>query len=136
VRVRAPWATRHQWGYLYEALEVDGQNRSEFLLVPAVDKGISAVFLRQRGELEPEALHLVIWDHAGFHPRDGASFVSANVRLPGLPPTVPNSTPIEGPGGRSKDAVSNQRWGRLRALEDAILDEIAAIRQGGAAVSG
>jgi transposase len=136
VRVCAPYATRYQWGYLYEALEVDGLNRSEFLFVPTVDKDISAAFLRQISEVEPGALHLVIWDNAGFHPRDGESSVPANVRLLGLPPYSPELNPVEGLGDRIKDAVSNKLWTTLRTLEDAILDEIAAIRQGGAAVSG
>ena len=136
VRVRAPWAARYQWGYLYEALEVDGQNRSEFLFVPTVDKDISAAFLRQISELEPEARHIVIWDNAGFHPRDGESSVPSNIRLLGLPPYSPELNPVEGLGDLIKDAVSNKLWSTLRTLEDAILDEIAAIRQGGAAVSG
>jgi hypothetical protein len=43
---------------------------------------------------------------------------------------------VEGLGDRIKDAVSNKLWTTLRCLEEAILEEIAAIRQGGAAVSG
>ena len=136
VRVHAPWATRYQWGYLYEALEIDGANKSEFLFVPTVDKAISAVFLRQISALDPGALHLVIWDNAGFHPRDGEASVPANVRLLGLPPYSPELNPVEGLGDRIKDAVSNKLWATLRSLEDAILNEIAVIRNGGAAVSG
>jgi hypothetical protein len=69
VRVHAPWATRYQWGYLYEALEIDGAHASEFFFVPTVDKAISAAFLRQIGELDAKTLHVVICDNAGLHPR-------------------------------------------------------------------
>ena len=31
VRVHAPYATKYQWGYLHEALEVDGAHRAELL---------------------------------------------------------------------------------------------------------
>ena len=136
VRMHAPWATRYQWGCLHEALEIDGANASEFLFVSTVDKDISAVFLRQISDLDPGALHLVIWDHAGFHPRDGETSVPANVRLLGLPPYSPELNPVEGLGARIKHAVGNRLWKNLRSLEDAIPEEIAAIREGGAVVSG
>ena len=136
VRVHAPYATRYQWGYLNEALEVDGQNRSEFLFMPTVRKDLSNVFLKQISEVEPEALHIVIWDGAGFHARDGEAGVPANVRLIRLPPYSPELNPVEGLGDRIKDAVSNHLWDNLRSLEDAIIEEIADIRKGGSAVAG
>jgi transposase len=135
-RVYAPYATRYQWGYLHEALEVDGQNRSEFLFMPTVCKDISNIFLKQISEVEPEALHLVIWDGAGFHPLDGETGVPANVRLIKLPPYSPELNPVEGLGDRIKDAVSNRLWSNLRSLEEAIIEEIADIRAGGMAVAG
>ena len=136
VRVHAPYATRYQWGYLYEALEVDGASHSEFLFVPTVSKQISNLFLKQVSEVEPEALHIVIWDGAGFHPREGEAGVPTNVRLIQLPAYSPELNPVEGLGDRIKDAVSNRLWSTLRSLEDAILEEIAPIREGGVAVAG
>ncbi|MDR0352477.1 MAG: transposase [Opitutaceae bacterium] len=91
-------------------LEIDGANKREFLFVPTADKDNSVVFLRQISELDPDALHLVIWDKTGFHPRDGEASVPANVRLPGLPPYSPELNPVEGLSERIKDAVSNQLW--------------------------
>jgi transposase len=136
VRVHAPYATRYQWGYLYEALEVDGQSRSEFLFMPTVSKDISNLFLRQLSEVEPEALHIVIWDGAGFHAKDAERGVPENVRLVALPAYSPELNPVEGLGDRIKDAVSNRLFKTLRGLEDAILEEIEQIRAGGEAVSG
>jgi len=37
VRVHVPYATRYKWGYLHEAMEVDGENRLELLFTPAID---------------------------------------------------------------------------------------------------
>jgi hypothetical protein len=136
VRVHAPYATRHQWGYLYETLEVDGKNRSEFLFVPTVRKDISNRFLQQLSEVEPQALPTVIWDGAGFHAKDGEPGVPANVRLPPFPAHSPELNPVEGLGERIKDAVGNRLFKTLRELEDAILEEIAVLRAGGASVSG
>jgi transposase len=135
VRVCAPYMTRYQWGYLYEALEVDGDNRSEFLFVPTVSKAISNLFLRQLSEVEPDALHIVIWDGAGFHARDGEAGVPCNVRLLSLPAYSPELNPVEGLGDQIKDAVGNRVYGTLRSLEDAILEEIALIRAGGQQVA-
>jgi hypothetical protein len=47
--VRVRYATRYLWGYLHEALEVDGQNKVELLFTPAIDQDIHATFLRQIG---------------------------------------------------------------------------------------
>jgi hypothetical protein len=135
VRGHAPHATRHQWGCLYEALEVDGANRSEFLFVPTVRKDIGNVFLAQISEVEPEALHIVIWDGAGFHAKDGEAGVPDNVRLLPLPAYSPELNPVEGLGDRIKDAASNTLFESLRTLEDAIPGEIAHIRAGGQSVA-
>ena len=35
VRIHVPYATRYQWGYLHEAMEVDGANKLELLFTPA-----------------------------------------------------------------------------------------------------
>lgn len=60
VRVHAPYATRYQWGYLHEALEVDGAHAVELLFTPAIDRDIHALFLRQIADSDPLALHVVI----------------------------------------------------------------------------
>ena len=67
VRVQAPYATRYQWGYLHEALEVDGAHAVELLFTPAIDRDIHALFLQQIADSDPSALHIVIQDQAGFH---------------------------------------------------------------------
>jgi transposase len=136
VRVRAPYRTRYKWGYLYEAPGIDGDNRSEFWFMPTVNKGISAEFLRQLSAGDPGTLHIVIWDGAGFHQRDGEAGVPANVRLLALPPYSPELNPVEGVGDSVKDAVCNKVYDTLETLEEAITEELRPLMKGGAAVAG
>lgn len=38
MRIHVPHATRYQWGYLHEAMEVDGANKLEMLFTPCIDQ--------------------------------------------------------------------------------------------------
>jgi transposase len=118
VRVHAPYATRYQWGYLHEALEVDGANRAELLFTPAIDREIHALFLHQIAASEPAALHVVIADQAGFHLPAADVRLPANVRLLPLPPYSPELNPVERFGGLLKARVANRLYPSLRKLED------------------
>ena len=44
VRVHAPYATTYKWGYLHEALEIDGANDAQLLFTPAINQDIHAIF--------------------------------------------------------------------------------------------
>jgi len=118
VRVHAPYATKYQWGYLHEALEVDGENRVELLFTPAIDQDIHTLFLQQIGAADPQALHVVIADQAGFHLPPADPRVPANVRLLPLPPYSPELNPVERFGGLLKARVTNRLYPNLRRLED------------------
>ncbi|MBA3849033.1 MAG: hypothetical protein C0502_03435 [Opitutus sp.] len=135
VRVHAPYATRYQWGYLHEALEVDGQNKVELLFTPAIDRDIHALFLRQIGESDPAARHGIIQDQAGFPLPADDERRPANVRVVPLPPYSPELNPVERLGDLVKDALSNRLFEKLRPLEDAILAELEPLRQSGARVA-
>lgn len=135
VRVHAPYATRYQWGYLHEALEVDGDNKVELLFTPAIDQDIHAAFLRQLSESAPAARHVVIADRAGFHLRADDPRLPANVRLVPLPPYSPELNPVEKLGDLVKDAICNRLFEKLRPLEDAILAELEPLRTSGARVA-
>lgn len=125
VRVHAPYATSYKWGYLYEALEVDGQHRCEFLYVPSVSKDISKLFLQQIAESDPHKTHIVIWDGAGFHPKDGEEGLPPNVRLLPLPPYSPELNPVEHLGDQIKDRVCNRVYDTIDALQESITEELA-----------
>ncbi|MEY4089181.1 MAG: hypothetical protein RJB55_1452 [Verrucomicrobiota bacterium] len=96
VRVRAPYATRYQWGYLHEALEVDCVNRLELLLTQVIDQDFNAAFLRQISETRPTGRHNVIQGQAGIHIQSADSRRPANVRLVPLPPYSSDSTQSRG----------------------------------------
>jgi transposase len=125
VRVHAPYATRYQWGYLHEAMEVDGENGMETLFTPCIDRDVHALFLQQIAQRDPQALHVIIQDQAGFHlPVDDAR-LPANVRLLPLPPYSPELNPVEKLGDLVKDEVCNRLYPSLQRLENRI---IAALR--------
>jgi len=69
-----------------------GSNSS---LLHAWAKTSGHVFLEQIAQSDPAALHLVVWDQAGFHPRDGEVGVPDNVRLLSLPAYSPELNPVE-----------------------------------------
>jgi transposase len=85
-RVVVPVHPRYQGGYVFGALQVGGQGDAEFFYCPTANREYSQLFLQQLAARDPEALHVVIWDGAGFHPGDGAPKLPANVRLIALPP--------------------------------------------------
>jgi hypothetical protein len=121
MRVHAPYATRYQWGYLHEAMEVDGANRLELLFTPCIDQDVHALFLQQLSAVEPAAQHVVIQDQAGFHlPADDVR-VPKNVRLLPLPPYSPELNPVEKLGDLVKDRICNRIYPSLRRLEDHII---------------
>jgi transposase len=121
VRVHAPYATRYQWGYLHEALEVDGAHATELLFTPAIDRDIHALFLQQIADSDPQALHVVIADQAGFHLPINDPRLPGNLRLLPLPPYCPELNPVERYGGLIKAAVANRLYPNLRRLEDHII---------------
>lgn len=123
-RPTAPYQTKYQWGYLYSALEVDGENAAEFLCLPEVSLAMSRLFLEHLAARDPQAEHVVIWDRAGFHPKAEIHAVPARVHLVELPPYSPELNPVEAIGDLIKDRIGNALWETLEALEDALGEEL------------
>ena len=124
VRVTAPYQTKYVWGYLHSALEVDGAHAAQALFSSSVNLETSGKFLEQIAQSDPHAQHVIIWDQAGFHPRAGHATVPAGVHLLSLPPYSPELNPVEKIGAFLKDAVCNQVWPTLAAIEAAISEEL------------
>jgi transposase len=135
VRVHAPYATRYQWGYLHEALEVDGDNAMEVLFTPCIDQDVHTLFLRQIAQTDPQALHVIIQDRAGFHLPEADARLPANVRLLPLPPYSPELNPVEKLGDLVKDQVCNRLYPSLRKIEDRILAALRPWRTEGTRVA-
>ena len=121
VRVHAPYATTYKWGYLHEALEIDGANDAQLLFTPAINQDIHAVFLKQIADSDPDSLHVVIADQAGFHLRAGDTRLPPNVRLLPLPPYCPELNPVEGFGRLLKAPTANRLYRNLRRLENHLI---------------
>lgn len=123
VKAVSPSRRRYQNGYLYGALEVGGHG-SEFLFTPSLNKQWDLGFLKQIVRGDPDSVHVVIGDGAGFHHREGQEELPDNVKIITLPAYSPELNPAEKLWDIVKDGICNKDWLDLRALEDAITERI------------
>ena len=121
VRVHAPYKTNYKWGYLHEALEVDGSHSVELLFTPTVNQDVHAVFLKQIAESDPQSTHVVIMDQAGFHMKSGDERIPANIGILPLPPYCPELNPAEWFGRVVKAPTVNRIYESLEQLEDHLI---------------
>lgn len=126
--LRRAWVTRgvrahkssrceYDWLYVWAALQVGGAG-SEFFYSEQADKETSGVFLKQISQRDPYAVHVVIWDGAGFHPSGADSRVPDNVVLVKQPPYSPELNPVEKLWDMLRDGLCNRRWKSLDHLEE------------------
>ena len=134
VRPMVPYRTKYEWGYLYSALEVDGENAAEFLCLPEVSLEMSGLFLNHLAASDPEAEHIVIWDQAGFHPKPELHAVPERVHLVALPAYSPELNPTEAIGDIIKDRIGNALWQAMSDLEEAISEELRPLCENAEAV--
>jgi transposase len=129
LRPTAPYQTKYEWGYLYSALEVDGDHAAEFACLPYVSLRMSQLFLERLAARDPAAEHVVIWDQAGFHPQTGLHEVPARIHLLPLPPYSPELNPVEIVGDLIKDRIANTLWPTLESLEEALGEELRPLHE-------
>jgi transposase len=123
VRAIAPSRRRYQNGYLYGALEVGGGG-SEFLFTPTLNKEWDLGFLSQIAAHDPEAVHVVIGDGAGFHHKKNEGALPEKVRIITLPAYSPELNPVEKLWDIVKDGICNRDWADLDELEEKITERI------------
>jgi transposase len=116
----APYQTKYQWGHLYAALEVGGENSCEFFFSPTVSLEASDFFLRQVAESDEDAHHIVIWDGAGFHQKTGSHPIPERIHLLQLPAYSPELNPVEKLFDQLKDEIGNRLFDSLDDIEAAI----------------
>ena len=97
---------------------------AEFSYLPTVNKDATRLHLEQISASDPESIHVIIWDGAGFHQRDGEESIPANIRLIQLPAYSPELNPIEKLWDIVKDGICNRLYENLDALEEAITDRL------------
>ena len=101
--------TRYDWRYVWGALQVGGGG-SEFLYTDCANTEASLMFLRQIGERDPGAVHVVVWDGAGFHPGGEHPDIPENVRVLRQPAYSPELNAVEKLWDMLRDALCNRSW--------------------------
>jgi hypothetical protein len=88
------------------------------LFTPAIDRDIHALFLKQIADSDPQALHVIIADQAGFYlPLNDPRF-PPKLRLLPRPQYSPELNQVERLGRMTKAAAANRLYPSLRKLED------------------
>lgn len=118
-RVTVPYQTKYQWGYIYGATELTS-GKAEFLFVPTVSLFTSQLFVEQLVAVNRRAIHIIIWDRAGFHPLPESDQLPQQVRLLPLPPYCPELNPMETMWDIVKRHVANTVFSTLDAIESEI----------------
>jgi hypothetical protein len=108
-----------EWDYLYGCLGVVG-GETHFAHVPGVSLEWDASCLRDLAASDPDAVHVVMRDPAGFHLCDGDARLSAQVRIADLPSYSAQRNACEQLRDMAKDQTCNQVVGKVRALREQI----------------
>jgi len=112
-----PRQIKYQWEYLYGALgAVSGE--AHFAHLPSVSLEWDQSYLRDLAASDPEAIHVLVRDQAGFHLREGDPRLPARVRLIDLPPYSPELNPCEQLWDIIKDETCNQIHATVGALRE------------------
>jgi hypothetical protein len=70
---------------------------------------------------DPEVVHILIRDQAGFHLRDGDPRLPANIRIIDLPPYSPELNPCEQLWDLIKDELGNRIFETIEHLREATI---------------
>lgn len=110
---------RYEWDYLYGALDVvSGQ--AHFAHLPSVSLEWDRSYLENLAASDPEAIHVLVRDQAGFHLRDEDARLPERVRIVNLPPYSPELNPCEQMWDIIKDDTCNQVHSSVSALRERI----------------
>ena len=110
LRGRRPVVSRqikYQWDYLYGALGAVSAE-AHFAHLPSVSLEWDESYLRDLAASDPEAIHVLGRDQAGFHLREGDPRLPERVRIIDLPPYSPELNPCEQLWDIVKDDTCNQ----------------------------
>lgn len=122
-RVTVPVHLKYEWGYVYGAADLVSGD-VQFLYLPTVSLAMSEAFIEQLVATEPDAIHILLWDQAGFHPKVELHTLPNQVRIIEFPAYCPELNPMETLWDMVKCAVSNEVWETLTAIETAITEEL------------
>ena len=106
---------KYEWSYVYAAADIV-TSRAEFLHTPIVSSEWTQAFLKQLVATDPEGIHIIIWDRAGYHPTVLANKLAESVRFLPLPAYSPELNPIEPLWDQVKLRVANDIWETLDTI--------------------
>lgn len=124
---------KYEWDYLYGSLDVIG-GQAHFCQIPAVNQEWDHRYLLDLTLTDPDAVHVVIRDQAGFHLRDGDARLPERVRIIDLPPYNPELNPCEQLWDLIKDEIGNRVFGTVEDLREATLPALRRYWDDAAAV--
>ena len=111
---------KYEWDYLYGSVDlISGQ--AHFCQIPGVNQQWDQRYLEDLAGTEPEAIHVVIRDQAGFHLKDGDPRLPQSIRIIDLPPYSPELNPCEQLWDQIKDEIGNRTFATIEALREAML---------------
>jgi DDE superfamily endonuclease len=133
-RPPAPSQAKYQGGYVDGAAEgVTGE--TEFLYAPPVSFTWTNEFWEPWSATDPKAIHLVMWDRAGCHPKAARSQLDDARRVLPLPAYSPEFNPRESLWDQVKRRIAHETWETLETREAAISEaleplwtQVAAVR--------
>lgn len=109
---------KYEWDYLYGSLEVTG-GECHFCQISGVNLRWDQRYLEDLASSDPDVVHILIRDQAGFHLRDGDPRLPANIRIIDLPPYSPELNPCEQLWDLIKDELGNRVFETIQQLREA-----------------
>ena len=116
--------TKYEWDYLYGALEITG-GEAHFCQIDQVNLECDREYLANLAAGDPDAVHILIRDQAGFHLRDGDGRLPRNVRIIDLPPYSPELNPCEQLWDLLKDELGNRIYATIEELREAMVEPLS-----------
>jgi transposase len=118
--VTVPTQQKYQWEYVYGLFEVEGQGAGIVQYLESVSQPDTANFLAELGVRDPLSTHVVLYDGAGFHLKDGDVKLPANVRIVQFPAYSPELNPAEGFWHGLRGDLANVVCQTLEELREAV----------------
>ena len=114
---------KYEWDYLYGALSAVG-GEAHFAHLPGVSLEWDRSYLEDLAASDPEAIHVLVRDQAGFHLREGDPRMPGRVHIVDLPPYSPELNPCEQMWDIVKDDTCNQVFANVAELRDRMRDTL------------
>ncbi len=90
-----------------------------FVQTPSV--ACTQAFLEQTKAQYPDHEHIVVWDGAGFHPKDAShEMIPEDIHIVTLPPYSPELNPIEKLWDLIQEHTANKLWPTIERMDELV----------------